>query len=198
MSREKVTVLGLSCSPRRGGNTELLLDGALRGASEAGAAVEKVVVPELDVNPCRACDACFKTGTCVQRDDMQGLYPKLLDRGAVVLAAPIFSMNLAAQAKALIDRLQCLWAKKHILKEHTVEETFREYRRGLWLSTAGSNRPDVFDYAVPTVRVFFDLLEIDEWERLTFRGVDEKGEVLKVPGAMESAGEMGAWLSHGE
>ncbi|MBU4490141.1 MAG: flavodoxin family protein [Actinobacteria bacterium] len=198
MSKEKVTVLGLSCSPRKGGNTELLLDGALQGASEAGATVEKVVVSELDINPCHACEACFDTGVCIQPDDMQVLYPKLLNREAIIIAAPIFFMNLAAQAKALIDRLQCLWAKKFILKEHAVEESVREYRRGLWLSAAGSDKPEVFDYALPTVRAFFDLLEIKDWRCLTYRDIDEKGKVLNVPGGLESAVEMGTWLAHGE
>ena len=71
-------VLGLSCSPRRGGNTDLMLDSALEGAAGEGAYTEKVVVPDMDIHPCRACNACFKDGRCVQKDEMQELYPRLL------------------------------------------------------------------------------------------------------------------------
>jgi multimeric flavodoxin WrbA len=63
-------VLGVVGSPRRGGNTEILVDEALAGAEEAGALVEKVLLGELDIAPCRACNACQKTGQCVQRDDV--------------------------------------------------------------------------------------------------------------------------------
>ena len=178
-------VLGLSTSPRKGGNTDLMLDSALEGAREAGATVEKVHTPGLDINPCRACNGCFKTGRCVQQDDMQKLYPKLLSYEGIILAAPIFSMNLAAQAKIVIDRLNCIWARKSILHEQAVSEEIREKRRGLWLSAAGSPRPDIFEPAVPTIRYFFAMLEIKDWDSVTFSNVDEKGAIKDVDGALE-------------
>ncbi len=188
-------VLGLSCSPRAGGNTDLMLDSALEGAAGAGARTEKVDVPGLDIHPCQACNACFKDGRCIQQDDMQTLYPKLLDYEGVILAAPIFSMNLAAQAKILIDRLQCCWSKKFVLKEHTVpDEEKRKARRGLWLSAAGFDRPDVFEPAIVTVRYFFGMLEISTRERVTYYNVDEKGAITKVPGALEECRAAGARL----
>lgn len=188
-------VLGLSCSPRVGGNTDLMLDSALEGASAVGASVEKIDVPRLDIHPCQACNACFKDGKCIQQDDMQALYPKLLDYEGIILAAPIFSMNLAAQAKILIDRLQCLWSRKFVLKEHTVpDERKRKARRGLWLSAAGFDRPDVFEPALVTVRYFFGMLEITRRERVTYFNVDEKGAIAKVPGALEECRAAGARL----
>jgi hypothetical protein len=70
-------VLGIVGSPRRHGNTEMLVNEALRGAEEADASVEKVILSKLDVGPCRACDACRKTGECVQRDDMPALLEQM-------------------------------------------------------------------------------------------------------------------------
>ncbi len=190
-------VLGLSCSPRKGGNTDLMLDASLEGARAEGASVEKVDVPELDIHPCRACNACFKTGRCVQEDDMQSLYPKLLSCDGIALAAPIFSMSLAAQAKILIDRLQCCWARKYVLHEPAVEdEEKRNARRGLWLSAAGLNRPDVFDPALATVKYFFTILEITRRERVTYYNVDEKGAIERVPGALEECAAAGGRLVH--
>ena len=196
MDQGDFKVLGLACSPRKGGNTDLMLDSALEGAAAEGAAVEKVDVPGLDIRPCQACNACFKTGQCIQQDDMQMLYPKLLSCEGVVLAAPIFSMNLAAQAKIMIDRLQCCWAKKFVLKEHTVAPELRAKRRGLWLSAAGFNEPTVFDHALPTVRYFFGMLEIPRRERVCYYNVDEKGAIKDVPGALAECREAGARLVH--
>jgi hypothetical protein len=191
-------VLGLSCSPRNGGNTDLMCDSALEGAHTAGASVEKVRVAALDIHPCRECNACYKTGQCVQQDDMQGLYPKLLTYEGIVLASPIFSMNLAAQAKILIDRMQCLWARKFVLEQHTVEEDIRGSRRGLWLGAAGLDRPTIFDHALPTVRYFFAMLEIKPWEKVLYHNVDDKGAIEKVPGALDACVAAGAWLVTGE
>jgi hypothetical protein len=190
-------VLGLSCSPRKGGNTDLMCDSALEGARLAGASVEKIRVAALDIHPCRECNACFKTGQCVQQDDMQSLYPKLLSWEGIVLACPIFSMNLAAQGKILIDRLQCLWAKKYVLKQPSVEESIRGSRRGLWLGAAGMDLAAVFDPAVPTVRYFFAMLEIKPWEKVLYHNVDDKGAIARVPGALEACQEAGARMVTG-
>jgi len=197
MADDGFRVLGLSTSPRKGGNTDVMLDGALEGAHEAGAIIEKVHTPGLDINPCQACNSCFKTGQCIQQDDMQKLYPKLLSYEGIILAAPIFSMNLAAQAKIVIDRIQCLWAKKVVLLEHTVSDDVREKRRGLWLSAAGSKRPDIFEPALVTVEYFFDMLEIKDWDRVTFSNVDEKGAIKDLAGALELCRESGARLVAG-
>ena len=198
MAASKKRVLGLACSPRKGGNTDLMLDAALEGAAREGATVEKIFIPGLDIHPCRACNACYKDGKCVQKDDMQMLYPKLLSFEAKALSAPIFSMGLAAQAKIMIDRMQCCWSKKFVLKEHTVDEAVRAGRRGLWLGAAGMDRTDHIDAAWMTVKYFFAMLEIEDRERLTYTGVDEKGDILKIEGAIESCSEAGKRLVEAE
>jgi putative NADPH-quinone reductase len=187
-------VLGLACSPRKGGNTDMMLDAALEGARGQGAEAEKVYVPDLDIHPCQACNSCFKDGRCIQQDDMQKLYPKLLSYEGIILAAPIFSMNLAAQAKTMIDRLQCCWSKKFVLKEHTVPDELRSRRRGLWLGAAGFDQPDVFEPALVTVRYFFAMLEIKRRERVTYYNVDEKAAIQGVPGALDECRAAGARL----
>lgn len=187
-------VLGLACSPRKGGNTDLMLDAALEGARSEGAKIEKVYVAWLDLHPCKACNACFKTGRCVQKDDMQELYAKLLTYEAIALAAPIFSMGLAAQAKILIDRLQCCWAKKFVMKGHTVDESLRPTRRGLWLSAAGMDRPDVFDAGAVTLRYFFCMLEIGHRYKVTYPGVDGKGDIAGMTGALDACRDAGIRL----
>ena len=77
MTIDRKRVLGIVGSPRRGGNTEILVGEALRGAEEAGALTEKVILSRLDIGPCQACDACGKAGQCVQQDDMPALLEKM-------------------------------------------------------------------------------------------------------------------------
>ncbi len=197
VAKARKRVLGLACSPRKGGNSDLMLDAALEGASSAGGEIEKVYVADLDIHPCKECNACFKTGTCVQKDDMRDLYSRLLTYECVALASPVFAMALAAQAKIMIDRLQCCWAKKFVLKEHTVEESIRASRRGLWLGVAGMRKDDIFDGSARTVGFFFGMLEIKERDTVTFSGVDDKGAILDVPGALDECRAAGARLVGG-
>ena len=104
MSESEVRVLGVVGSPRRGGNTETLVDEVLRGAEEAGAQTEKAVLSEMNVQPCRACDACNRTGRCVIEDDMVALLERMKGSRVWVLGTPVYWWGPTAQMKAFIDR----------------------------------------------------------------------------------------------
>ena len=97
-------VLGIVGSPRRGGNTDLLVDEVLRGAEEAGALTEKVNLSTLDIGPCRGCDACGKIGRCVQKDDLPLLLTQMEQSQVWVLGTPVYYWGPTAQFKAFVDR----------------------------------------------------------------------------------------------
>jgi multimeric flavodoxin WrbA len=97
-------VLGIVGSPRRGGNTDILVDEVLAGAAEAGALTEKVMVSKLDIGPCRACDACGKLGKCVQQDDLPALLEQMDQSDVWVLGTPVYYWGPSAQFKAFVDR----------------------------------------------------------------------------------------------
>jgi multimeric flavodoxin WrbA len=99
-----VKILGLSCSPRKGGNTEILLAKALKGAQSEGAEVELYSVSGKDIKPCDGCRACYKTGQCHIKDDMQELYEKLLEADGIIFGTPIYFYGMIAQAKTIMDR----------------------------------------------------------------------------------------------
>jgi len=97
-------ILGLSCSPRKGGNTVQLLEEALNGARQEGAEVELYSVAGKSIEPCDGCRVCDKTGRCHIKDDMQGLYDKLLEADGIIFGTPVYFYSMTAQAKAIIDR----------------------------------------------------------------------------------------------
>lgn len=97
-------ILGLSCSPRKQGNTVTLLTEALHGAESEGADVELWSVSGKDIRPCDACRACNKTGECHIKDDMRPLYGKLLEADGIIFGTPVYFYGVTAQMKAIIDR----------------------------------------------------------------------------------------------
>jgi multimeric flavodoxin WrbA len=101
-------LLGLSCSPRREGNTEILISEALKGAKQEGAEVELYSVLDKNIKPCDGCGTCMETGECHIKDDMQILYNKLLDANGIIFGTPIYFYTMAAQAKTVIDRTMAL------------------------------------------------------------------------------------------
>lgn len=184
-------VLGIAGSPRRGGNTETLLDQFLAGAASSGAAVEKIVVARLKLKGCVACDGCWQDGHCVIKDDFQAIYDKLIAADVIVLAAPLFFWNLPAQAKALVDRTQCQWARKVVLGiplKATLAGHAR--RRGVFISVGGGKRAD-FSGTIHTVKDFFDVNEADYWGEFLYDDVDKKGEIAKYPTASHDAFDLG-------
>lgn len=76
----------------------------LRGAEEAGAQVEKVILSKLDIRPCRGCDACKQAGKCTQQDDMHALLEQMKHSQVWVLGTPIYWWGPTAQFKAFLDR----------------------------------------------------------------------------------------------
>ena len=187
-------VLGIFGSPRRGGNTELLLEEALRGAEKEGAKVERLYLSDITITPCKECHGCDQTGNCVILDDMQKIYPKLLEADVVILASPIFFYSVTAWAKALIDRSQSLWSKKHVLKDPSLGEQGKK-RKGFFISVGATKGRKVFDGATLTVKYFFDVLNAEYAGELVFRGVEAKGDILKHPDALQQAYEMGRKLA---
>ncbi|MFZ5647460.1 MAG: flavodoxin family protein [Bacillota bacterium] len=180
------TCLGLAFSPRRGGNTGILLESAAESLKTYGVNTEIIYMSGLTYFPCRACEGCNATGRCVIRDDAGPVYEKILKADMLVVAAPIFSMGICAQAKMFIDRAQQFWATRYILGRHAVEdELLRENRRGIFISCAGTNLPGVFDGSIRVVRYFFKMLDVKLTGTYCYPGTDKKGDILANTGAME-------------
>jgi multimeric flavodoxin WrbA len=186
LEETKVRVLGIAGSPRRGGNTDLLLAEVMRGAASKGAEVKTIILDGLKIAPCEHCDACLKTGKCKVQDDMQMIYEELEKADRIVLASPMQFMGVTAQAKAMIDRCQCLWARKYVLKQPPLGSEPGK-RKGLFVSVGGTRFANLFDGARTTVKALFNTLDITYAGELLFRGIDEKGAITQYPDAIYQA-----------
>lgn len=178
-------VLGIAGSPRRDGNTDLLLREAMAAVSE-NIQTKTVILSELNIAPCRHCDGCLKTGKCVIDDDMQWLYTELRELDYLILASPIFFMGVTAQTKTMIDRCQALWVLKYVLKLPLALNLNKE-RRGLFISVSGTNLANLFQPAIVTVKVWLKTLDISYAGELVFSGIDTKGAILSHPTALKEA-----------
>jgi multimeric flavodoxin WrbA len=190
-NKRNMKVLGIMGSPRRQSNTEILLDKALEGAVEAGAEVEKVLVSKLKISPCLEIYACRKDGNCAIKDDMQALYEKLLEADHIIFASPIFFYGITSQAKAMIDRCQALWVRRHVLG---MGKEDKRVRRGVFISVGATRGTKLFDGAVLTVKYFFDAIGVKYSGDLLVRGIDNKGQIREHPTALQDAFRLGQEL----
>jgi multimeric flavodoxin WrbA len=183
-------ILGIYGSPRRGGNSEVVLDRVLEGAAAAGAEIERVYVRNLKMSGCIECGACEKDGQCVVKDDMQNVYPLLEEADVVVLASSIFFYGITAQAKALVDRAQALWSRRMLRKPR---EQWKNHESGTgYLVAVGATKgKNLFEGVSLVAKYFFDAIDMDYDGGLFYKGLEGKDDAKSNPEIMNEAYEFG-------
>lgn len=189
--------MGLFGSPRKGGNSDILLDEFLRGSKEQGAGIECIRLCELRVGGCKGCGGCEKVGRCVIEDDMKIVYEALDRSDRVVMAAPVYFYNVPAQAKAVIDRTQALWARKYLQGEAQGRPASRPDRQGFFIGVGATRGKRLFDGTIYTIRYFFDAIDVEHQGTLVYGEVDEKGAIRDHPTAMKECFEAGTRFAEG-
>ena len=173
-----MNVVILSGSPRRGGNTDLLVEAFAKGASQKHA-VEVVSVHDHKVAPCMGCNACFQSGgICVQKDDMAEIYEKMKVADLLVIASPVYFYGLSAQVKALIDRCH-----------NPIRDTFRIRRMALLLVGAAT-LPELFDSILSQYRLCLNFFHLEDAGQVLVRGVKDRGEIAATD-ALQKAYDLG-------
>ncbi len=98
-----IKVIGISGSPRKGGNTEILVKHSLEAAKKEGADTEIILLSEKKIEPCTACGGC-SSGSCIIDDDFVEVFDKITEADALIFACPSYYESMTPQMKALIDR----------------------------------------------------------------------------------------------
>jgi multimeric flavodoxin WrbA len=191
---KKRRILAINGSPRRRGNTEVLLDAVVKGASAAGASCEVVRVSDLNIHPCIGCGGCEKNGECVLEDDMTGLYPKILAADRIILASPIYFYGITAQAKAFVDRCQALWSRRRLM-EREGRWVDDPARKGYLVAVAATRGAKVFDGARLTAQYAFEAMGMAYGGELLVRGIDRRGEMLRHAAQLAEAETFGYELA---
>jgi len=187
-------ILAIYGSPRREGNTSLLLQQEVAGARQAGAEVEEVVLRDLRMSPCLELYGCKKDGRCIIRDDFQRVYDQLLACQALMLASPIFFYTVSAHTKILMDRCQSLWVKKYWIDQVPFGQGEIK-RKGLFISAGATGGKRLFDGTLLSIRYFFDVLDMELWHALLYRRLDFEGDVLRHPEYLDEAFQAGEALA---
>jgi multimeric flavodoxin WrbA len=183
-------VLILIGSPRERGNSAVLAGQAAAGAQQAGALVECIPLHELDIRPCDSCELCIETGEfCAIEDDMQTLYPKLLEADAIVLASPIYWFTYSAQLKLCIDRWYGLWNNQH--------DAFRGKPIGLVLAYGDTDLHNSGGInAIHTFESMFRFLHAPI-VGIVHGSLMDPGDAEKNPALMQAAFDLGVRLAGG-
>lgn len=176
-------VLILSGSPRKGSNTEMLLQAFQRGAEAAGHQVAVFDTAAKQIGGCRACQACWSKETaCVFQDGFTELEPLLEAADVLVLASPIYWFALSAQLKAAIDRLYA-YNREQTRRPLKIKET-------ALLLVAGDTEVSVFEGAVKSYELMMNYLGWQDCGRVLVPDVNDRGAIAGNA-ALQKAEELG-------
>lgn len=176
-----VIVLG---SPRKKGNSEVLVQAIAKGLESTGGSVEYIRLNSLSLRPCQGCGGCDKTGACVIKDDMTDIYSQVDRADRLIVTTPIYFYTVSAQLKIFMDRMQAFWARKYNLK---VKYREGEGRKGYLVATAATKGERIFECAELPVRYALDAMGFDYGEPLLVKGVDARGEVIEAEEPLQKA-----------
>ena len=190
--KQNIKMLGICASPRKDGNTDILLEKVLEGAREQGIQTEKIFLSDLNILSLeeKEYENVTEEGLSVRRDDMRIVFHKVEDCDILVIGSPIFFGSLSSQAKTMIDRFQCVWLAKEILKK----EIFQKKKKGAFVSVEATNREDFFQNAKSIIRNFFAVINVKYAGELFCGGADAKRKVLERPEVLKQAYELGVKL----
>ncbi|MCX5715856.1 MAG: flavodoxin family protein [Candidatus Omnitrophica bacterium] len=184
-----IKVLAILGSPRRGANSETLLDKAASGIKNAE--IKKIAASELNIAPCDGCFSCRKTGECAIKDDMQQVYKELLGADCLLIASPVYFKGPSCQIKCLIDRCNALWARKYVLgKSNAVKPKI-----GVAILTcASSGVKDMFTGSISIFKAFIRTLDAEYRGEFLAEGLEIKDAALKDEALLKRAAEFGKKL----
>ncbi len=180
-------ILAVVGSPRKGGNTDLLVSRIAEGAGAAGAQVEVIRLGEVQIRECDGCHACWQGRPCSKKDDMVAIYPKIAACEVIVLGTPVYWYGPTAVMKAFIDRFVYFNSETNrpmvrgkravvaIVLEETHEQTWR-----------------------PVIEFFersLAYLEMELTQKIVVPGVARKGDIRKQPKRLEEAYRLGRRLA---
>jgi multimeric flavodoxin WrbA len=179
--------LGLQGSPRKNGNTSYLLSAFMNELEKSGAQIKVIEADKKNIIPCKEYSICEKKGFCPIDDDMKHeIYPLLRQADIIVAATPIFFYSAPAQLKALIDRSQALWARRYKLK---LNDPGQKYRRGFLLALGATRGKNLFEGLTLTIKYFLDAVGASLEGSLTYRQIENPGDMEKHPSVLKEVKE---------
>jgi len=180
-------ILGVVGSPRRNGNTHILVSRILEGAREAGAETEELFLNDLHIEACDGCHACWAGEDCSKDDDMLAAYPRIIGSDAVIFGTPIYWYGPTALMKGFVDRF--------VYFNSPEMRAIIRGKAAVMAIVLEEEDPETYALTVRFFEKCFAYLELKEAGRIIVPGVTALGEIRNKPDRLEEALDLGRALA---
>jgi len=179
--------IGIVCSPRKDGNSEVLVREVLIAAGDDAA---KVLRPnEMKIRGCQACYACKEKGSCVLEDDMQELYREIKEADVVVFGTPVYMYGVASQFKVVLDRLFAFLGPAPDFKS-----SLPKGKKAVLVVSQGYEDAQEYGAHIAQMKETLGVVGFDEVKTLVGSGLNELGEAAERPSLVQEAQMLGRAL----
>jgi len=176
-------ILGIMGSPRKNGNTHVLISKILEGVKISGAETEILFLNDFNIKECDGCHACWKGNQCSKHDEMNMLYLKIIESDVLIFGTPVYWYGPTALIKAFLDRFVYFNCPEN-------RQKIKDKKAILVVPFEEKNLETV----APLITMFeksFEYLEIRLIEQIIVPGVTKKGEVSEIATIMNKCFELG-------
>jgi multimeric flavodoxin WrbA len=188
----EVKILGVGGSPRKNGNTDILLDRFLKGAESAGAEIKKVHLREYSIESCIGCEACRKDRTCTKfHDGMELLYPEIEGSKGLILGSPTYNYNVTSAMKSFIDRLYPYYNFTNDRPRQYSSKLANQGRKAIVYSICEQSEIKEMGFALEAMQMPLEALGYEVIEKFPVTGYFDRGAVSKDADILKKAFEAG-------
>ncbi len=189
-------VLGIGGSPRKKGNSDVILKEILQGVRETGVPAKPVHLRDLLYQPCVGCEKCRKDKICTGlTDGMTTLYGDILKSRGMVLVSPTHNYNVTAWMKAFIDRLYCFYDYTDESPRRWNSRLAGEGRKAVIAAVCEQVTKKDMGFTLEAMRLPLEALGYDVVDELAVFGVFHRGKVRDRQDVMTEARAMGRKLA---
>jgi multimeric flavodoxin WrbA len=194
--KEKVMILGVEGSPRKGGNSHKLLQAVLSGVQESGRTSSEVHLRDYRYEPCVGCEQCRTDKICTRfQDGMTLLYPGILEAKGMVLISPVHNYNITAWMKSFIDRLYCFYDFADTRPRGWSSRLAGQGRKAVIGAIAEQTDRKDMGFALEAIRLPLEALGYDVIAELPVLELFDRGIIAKHQDILEKGREAGAELA---
>jgi multimeric flavodoxin WrbA len=180
-------ILAVVGSPRRNGNTHILVSCILEGAQREGAAGNILFLGDLDIHECTGCHACWEGKECSKNDDMNRIYPQIIDSDGIIFGTPVYWYGPTALMKGFVDRFVYF---------NSPENRARIRGKSAALAVPFEEEdPEAAALLVAFFEKSLRYLEMNLVGKIIVPGVSRKGEIVKKQDLLEEARNLGRRLA---
>jgi multimeric flavodoxin WrbA len=189
-------ILGVGASPRKNGNSDVLLNAVFSGIKKVKIPTKKIQLRDYRYSACIGCERCRKDKICTGLNDgMTLLYPPLIGAKGLVTVSPTHNYNVTAWMKAFIDRLYCFYDFNDNRPRGWSSRLAGQGRKAAIVAVCEQVSKKDMGFTLEAMRLPLEALGYEIVGELAVYGIFDRGKVRQHPNELERAAKLGAKLA---